>query len=187
MTCSILKQNETRWDIFLITEVIIMGKFMTIITIILAIICIPVLLYDICLILSWSKAKEKAFIANLSSIIVTAFCAAVIIIIDLIEKKGIDLFTIVFIILEILLLPFDITCLSPEGIRTPIFVNNGISPVQNWSYEYTGGTLTKEKLDLFRNNQKFKRGFHLGIKKPKTVKILADWYGKHGYENPLTK
>lgn len=44
-----------------------------------------------------------------------------------------------------------------------------------------------EKLDLFLNDKKLAQSFNLGIKKMKTVKMLADWYGKHGYENPLTK
>ena len=59
--------------------------------------------------------------------------------------------------------------------------------MKNLSYEYGKGLFGIEKLDLFINDKKFAKGFNLGIKKMKTVKMLADWYGKHGYENPLTK
>ena len=59
--------------------------------------------------------------------------------------------------------------------------------MQNLSYEYSKGLFGMEKLDLFLNDKKLAQSFNLGIKKMKTVKMLADWYGKHGYENPLTK
>ncbi|WP_295077269.1 hypothetical protein [Ruminococcus sp.] len=153
----------------------------TFFTVVLIILCAAALVYDICCFISWSRAKEKSFISNilaLAGIIVLAVCG-------LFLKNTAH--SVLMILLAVLLIPCDITCLSPEGIRTAIFANKGISPVKNLSYEYGKGLFGMEKLDLFINDKKFAKGFNLGIKKMKTVKMLADWYGKHGYENPLTK
>ena len=147
--------------------------------VVLIILCAAALVYDICCFISWSRAKEKSFISNilaLAGIIVLAVCG-------LFLKNTAH--SVLMILLAVLLIPCDITCLSPEGIRTAIFANKGISPVKNLSYEYGKGLFGMEKLDLFINDKKFAKGFNLGIKKMKTVKMLADWYGKHGYENPL--
>ena len=153
----------------------------TFFTIILIILCAVVLVYDICCFISWSRAKEKAFISNIWSLAVILIIAAC----GLLLKNSLR--SVLLTSLAVLLIPLNITCLSPEGIRTAIFANKGISPVQNLSYEYGKGLFGMEKLDLFINNKKFAQGFNLGIKNKKTVKMLADWYGKHGYENPLTK
>ena len=153
----------------------------TFFTVVLIILCTVALVYDICCFISWSRAKEKSFISNILSlavIVIIAVCGLFI-------KNTVH--SVLLVSLAVLLIPFDITCLSPEGIRTAIFVNKGISPVQNLSYEYGKGMFGMEKLDLFLNDKKLAQGFNLGIKRPKTVKMLADWYGKHGYENPLTK
>ena len=153
----------------------------TFFTIILIILCAVVLVYDICCFISWSRAKEKAFISNIWSLAVILIIAAC----GLLLKNSLR--SVLLTSLAVLLIPLNITCLSPEGIRTAIFANKGISPVQNLSYEYGKGLFGMEKLDLFINNKKFAQGFNLGIKNKKTVKMLADWYGKHSYENPLTK
>jgi hypothetical protein len=153
----------------------------TFLTVVLIILCTVALVSDICFFISWSRAKEKSFISNIWSLAVLL----VIAVCGMLDKNTVH--SVLLVSLAVLLIPFDITCLSPEGIRTAIFANKGISPVQNLSYEYSKGLFGIEKLDLFMNNKKFARGFNLGIKKPKTVKMLADWYGKHGYENPLTK
>ena len=153
----------------------------TFFTVVLIILCTVALVYDICCFISWSRAKEKSFISNILSlavIVIIAVCGLFI-------KNTVH--SVLLVSLAVLLIPFDITCLSPEGVRTAIFVNKGISPVQNLSYEYGKGLFGMEKLDLFLNDKKLAQGFNLGIKRPKTVKMLADWYGKHGYENPLTK
>jgi len=154
----------------------------TFFTVVLIILCAAALVYDICCFISWSRAKKKSFISNIWALALLLFigvCGAL-----LIKNTA---HSVLLTLLAILLIPFDITCLSPEGIRTAIFANKGISPVQNLSYEYGKGLFGMEKLDLFMNGKKFAQGFNLGIKKMKTVKMLADWYGKHGYENPLTK
>ncbi|MBP5432079.1 hypothetical protein [Ruminococcus sp.] len=153
----------------------------TFFTVVLIILCTAALVYDICCFISWSRAKEKSFISNIWALTVILILAAC----GLFVKNTVH--SILLISLAVLIIPFDITCLSPEGIRTAIFANKGISPVKNLSYEYGKGLFGIEKLDLFINDKKFAKGFNLGIKKMKTVKMLADWYGKHGYENPLTK
>ncbi len=153
----------------------------TFFTVVLIILCAVVLVYDICCFISWSRAKEKSFISNIWSFAVILIIAAC----GLLLKNS--LHSVLLTSIAVLLIPLNITCLSPEGIRTAIFSNKGISPVQNLSYEYGKGLFGMEKLDLFLNDKKLAQSFNLGIKKMKTVKMLADWYGKHGYENPLTK
>ncbi|MBR5683352.1 MAG: hypothetical protein IKW96_08790 [Ruminococcus sp.] len=153
----------------------------TFFTVVLIILCAAALVYDICCFISWSRAKEKTFISN-----ILALAGILVLAVGGLFVKN-TIHSVLLISLVVLLIPFDITCLSPEGIRTAIFADKGILPVQNLSYEYSKGMFGVEKLDLFINDKKFARGFNLGIKKPKTVKMLADWYGKHGYENPLTK
>ena len=154
----------------------------TFFTVILIILCTVTFVYDICCFISWSKAKEKVFISNIWSF-------------GLIILLGVNGFffinntvhAVLMVLLAIFLIPFVVICLSPEGLRNAIFANKGITPVQSLSYEYGKGLFGMEKLDLFMNDKKFANGFNLGIKRKKTVKMLADWYGKHGYENPLTK
>ena len=152
----------------------------------ICVLCIISIILDVGMFISWSKAKEKAFVANWLSFLITVFLFAV----NLIPGE-IDRISIALDILMLLVLPCEFTCLSPEGIRTMIFRNKGLNPVENLSYEYKKGRFF-ENLCIYQNNVKsgskdLPMRFNIGIKRPKTVKMLADWYGKHGYENPLIK
>ena len=153
----------------------------TIFFVIICIICIIAVVVDIGLFISWSKAKEKVFVANWISFLTTIFLCAV----NLLHGE-IDRISIALVIMMILVIPCQFTCLSPEGIRNMIFRNGGIDPVENISYEYKKGSLGMEQLYIYKG-QSSRGTYNVGIKKPKTVKMLADWYGKHNYENPLTK
>ena len=148
---------------------------------IVCILCVMSVVIDIGLFISWSKAKEKVFVSNWLSFLTTIILCVT----NLLPGEA-DRNSIALVIMMILIIPCEFTCLSPEGMRTMIFMNGGIEPVQNLSYEYRKNSLGLEQLYIYKGQSS--RGiFNVGIKKPKTVKMLADWYGKHGYENPLTK
>ncbi|MBP5581535.1 MAG: hypothetical protein J6X85_07100 [Ruminococcus sp.] len=152
-----------------------------ILIVLLVILCIIAIILNITEFISWSKAKEKVFVGNWINI-------ALPVILALALQIRPSLITVLFLVMVILTIPicgFD--CLSPEGIRYPIFMNKGISPVANHSYEYKKGLFGIEHLYIYNNRTNKKLSYNIGIKKMKTVKMLADWYGKHGYENPLTK
>lgn len=148
---------------------------------IVCILCVMSVVIDIGLFISWSKVKEKVFVSNWMSFLTTIILCVT----NLLPGEA-DRNSIALVIMMILIIPCEFTCLSPEGVRTAIFRNGGIEPVQNLSYEYRKNSLGLEQLYIYKG-QSSRGTFNVGIKKPKTVKMLADWYGKHGYENPLTK
>ncbi len=153
----------------------------TIFFVIICILCVIGVITDIGLFISWSKAKEKVFVANWISFLTTIFLCAV----NLLPGE-IDRISIALVIMMILVIPCQFTCLSPEGIRTD-FKKGGLIPVENLSYEYTKTKFGIDILSLYDEGKSRPSTYNIGIKKPKTVKMLADWYGKHGYENPLIK
>ena len=159
-----------------------MSKFDIIISVILGLACAVFLVLDISIFISWAKAKEKAFISNWSSLLTTLLLGVGV----ALPNKD-RAFGILYIICLVLIIPFEMICLSPEGIRRSIFKNNGIDSVENYSYEFGQNSLGMETLYIFDSRRTRGIPYNVGIKKTKTVKMLADWYGKHGYENPLTK
>ena len=158
-----------------------MSTLQIILSVIIAILCAAELVFDISLFLSWSKAKEKAFIANW-----TNFIYILLAIVVFLPNSKIILGWL-FLLFAVLSVPPLFTCLSPEGVRLPIFIKGGIDPVENYSYEYKQNSLGKDTLYLYNKNGKSGLPYNIGIKKTKTVKMLAEWYGKHDYENPLIK
>ena len=156
-----------------------MSIFETVITILLAILCLLTFFLVIGLIISWSKAKEKVFVTNWANYISVVFPILIFLF-----NKG-SLYGWLLLIIGILMIPYQLTCLSPEGVRLPIFIKGGIDPVENYSYEYTKNGFGHEVLLLCNKNGKSGLPYNIGIKKPKTVKMLADWYGKHDYKNPM--
>ncbi|MBP3267425.1 MAG: hypothetical protein J6M07_03770, partial [Ruminococcus sp.] len=80
----------------------------TIFFVIICIICIIAVVVDIGLFISWSKAKEKVFVANWISFLTTIFLCAV----NLLPGE-IDRISIALVIMMILVIPCQFTCLSP--------------------------------------------------------------------------
>ena len=157
-----------------------MSTFQIIFSVIIAIFCLLALIFDIVTFISWSKAKEKAIVTNWVNFFYL-ICPIILF------ANTDSLLGWLLLICGILTIPVQFTCLSPEGIRLPLFIKGGIDPVENYSYEYKQNSLGKDTLYLYNKNKTSGLSYNIGIKKPKTVKILADWYGKHNYENPLTK
>ena len=140
-----------------------------------------IIIEDIFLIRSWSKAKEKVFVSNWLSFL----CPVLSVLCPWMSSRNIYI-PIAFLICCILTIPFQFTCLSPEGIRTA-FKKDDLDSVENFSYEYKKNSIGLEQLYIYKKGFKRPTTYNIGIKKTKTVKMLADWYGKHNYENPLTK
>ena len=158
-----------------------MEIFKSIFSVILALCAAFLLISDICLFISWHRAKEEAFVTNWTSFIYVLLGIVIAV------TNHNDLWGILLLAMALLAIPSQFTCLSPEGVRLPIFIKGGIDPVENYSYEYTKNGFGHEVLLLCNKNGKSGLPYNIGIKNPKTVKMLADWYGKHNYENPLTK
>lgn len=154
-----------------------MSVFDIVITVLLAILCLITIVFDIASFRSWAKAKEKNFIGNWADIIFRVLLAVMFLL------RPFSVITVLFLVTLALTTPLAFTCLSPEGMRNAF----GLNPVSNLSYEYKKNNISIETLYIYAQNKPKAAAYNLGIKKPKTVKMLADWYGKHGYENPLTK
>ena len=155
--------------------------FENIIFILLCIIDAAMLVFDISVLISVFKAKEKAVVTsfvNLSTLF--GEIALVIMLLFLLGKTKCIIMLGVFVLLFILQY---FTFISPEGICTSIFnKNGGIIPKDSISYEYS-----EKKLKLHINGSKKPLIFDIGTTHKKTIKMLADNYPKHGYENPLLK
>ena len=131
------------------------------------------------------RYKEKAIVINLHlllSYIVTilAFCSLIIF--------GND-FQLPWILMTVFFVLSLFCCLipiTPHGIVQAFPLGMKLVPNQEYSYEYAKDKLC-ECVKLYRNGVDKPAVFHIGIHRPATVKMLADWYSKHGYENPLTK
>ena len=143
------------------------------------------LLTSINLIRGMLKYKERAIIINLPlflSYMVTAlgFCALLILN---------ESFRIPWLLMMIFWL-FSVFCLcvpiTPQGVMYVFPFGYKLVSNEEYSYEYSE-TKFGECVKLYRKGIEKPAVFHIGIHKSTTVKMLADWYGKHGFENPLTK
>ncbi len=157
-------------------------------TVIVAVLLAAQIIIDISWLVSISRAKERAVIGTLShlwlDIILLGIQIANLIISD---NKLIWILVTLYLVLAI---PGRfINVLSPEGVRTFIIFNNkgGIIPVDDYSYQYVHSGSGKENLELHRKKSGRVETYTLGIKNIKVIQMLADYYGKYGYENPLLK
>lgn len=131
------------------------------------------------------KCKEKAIIINLTYLLMyaLAFAAGICLII---LNKNFRIPCLLFSI-EMLLSAFCLcTVLTKDGMLSPKPLGYAVIPREELSYEYSQEKIC-ECVKLYRKNAAKPSVYHLGIKKPKTVKLFADWFGKHDCENPLTK
>lgn len=131
------------------------------------------------------RCKEKAIVVNLYLLIcyiitIAAFCSLI--------AFG-HSFRVPWILMTIFFI-ISVFCnfipVTPQGIIQAYPFGLKMIPNEEYSYEYSKDKLG-ECVKLYRKGVEKPAVFHIGIHKPSTVKILADWYGKHGYENPLTK
>ena len=154
--------------------------FENIIFILLCIINAAMLVYDISILISIIKTKEKAVVTawiNISSVLCEIGLINVLFI--TLGRTKCILMLGVFVLLMIF--PY-FTFISPEGILTSLFIGGGLIPKDNISYEYSD-----KKLKLYVNGSKKPLIFDIATTRTKTVKMLADNYPKHNFENPLVK
>jgi hypothetical protein len=131
------------------------------------------------------KHKEKAIIMNLPALLLYIIAIAGGTTLAVFNGN----FRLPWILMTVIML-LCIFCLcipvTPDGIVSAGPLKSALIPREEYSYEFS-----KDKIGncvkLYRNGAAKPMTAHLGIKSMKTVKMLADWYGKHGYENPLTK
>lgn len=146
--------------------------------IVLAVIAI---LLELSYILSVLIAKNKAVVAN-KKVLVAYTIIALIGIIVFVLIYSVTLTALIYSLAVLLLIPSAFTFLTPEGIRTFLFAGKGIISTDRISYEY------KDKvLELYINDSGIPKVYDLGTTNINTVKMLADWYSKHDYQNPLIK
>ena len=135
--------------------------------------------------ISYKTEKEKALIGSRESVIAGITAPAVFIllfIVELITGHTVWIYLITAVC-EILYLPaaaFNI--LTPKGICRNFSLKSKYVPTSDLSYEFTD-----DYLAMYFNNRKKNNmvKYHIGIKNVNTVKMLADWYPKHNYTNPL--
>lgn len=155
--------------------------FENIIFILLCIIDAAMFVFDISILISVFKAKKKTVVTSLLNLstVFGEIAVEAVFLLTLGRTK-----CIIMLGVFILLFIFQyFTFISPEGIRTSIFLKNGgIISKDGISYEYS-----EKKLNLYINGSKKPLIFDIGTTRTKTVKMLADNYPKHGYENPLLK
>ncbi len=131
------------------------------------------------------RHKDKAVVMNLPVLLLYFIAADTGIALAIFNES----FRVPWILMTVIML-LCIVCLAVpitnEGIVSASPLKSVVIPREEYSYEFSKDKMG-ECVKLYRNNAEKPAVFHLGIKNMKTVKMLADWYGKHGYENPLTK
>ena len=157
-------------------------------TVIVAVLAAAQLILDLSWLISILSAKERTVIGTLSHLWLYIIWSAILIL-ELIVSDNKLIWILLAVSWAISLPPSIINVLSPEGVRTFIIFNNkdGIIPVDDYSYQYVQSGSGKEKLELHRKKSGRAETYTLGIKNIKVIQMLADYYGKYGYENPLLK
>lgn len=143
------------------------------------------LMTDINLLRGIAKVKEKVFVVNLPILLLYIIAIAADIVL-LIFNKGFRVPWAILLGTLILSIIGLFVPISPQGIISAAPLGCKLMPSGGYSYEFAKGKIG-ECLKIYGKGKEKPAVFHLGIKNMKTVKMLADWYGKHGYENPLTK
>jgi hypothetical protein len=131
------------------------------------------------------RHKEKTIVMNLPALLLYFIAIIVGICLAIFNAS----FRIPWILMTVIML-LSVFCLcvpvTPDGIVSAGPLKSELIPREEYSYEFSKDKMG-DCVKLYRSGADRPAVFHLGIKNMKTVKMLADWYGKHGYENPLTK
>ncbi len=159
---------------------------MSIPEIILTVIAAVILAASAVCTVSWLIAlrsdKENAFVFSLSNLVING---VLIIMFILFAATGDSyrLFYLLISISEIISIPMMCgAILTTKGICTVLFIKKRYIPLSELSYQYAG-----RDLEIYQKGKSRPAKYQLCIKDTKTIKMLADWYPKHDYENPLIK
>lgn len=124
------------------------------------------------------REKEKAVVGSLESLISILVCYVVFGLIFCIDKSPIFGFAA---LAELFTFPCTVfVILTPKGICRLSSIKPKYKPVSDLSYEFRNN-----HLEIYSSSKSSCSRYQLGIKSTKTVKMLADWYPKHNYTNPL--
>jgi len=154
--------------------------FNMIIIVALVVICVESLFITVRWLIYMATEKEKALAGSLDSLIACAVGIVIFSVLCIIDAKMRWIYALTAIC-ELLSLPaccFSI--LTPKGICRNFALKSRYVPTSELSYEFADKDLV-----MHFNNKPKPVKYRLGIKNIKTVKMLADWYPKHGYTNPL--
>ncbi len=159
---------------------------MTVLETIIFVVAVVLLAVSALMTMSWLTAfireKEKALVYSAEMLI----CAGIVTILSFavfIIGKGHD--TALGLIALAVLISIPSVCgviLTPKGVCRSLSFGRKYAPSSEVSYEFKGSAL-----EIYTPGSTRPAKFQIGTKSIRTVKMLADWYQKHGYENPLIK
>lgn len=158
---------------------------------ILAVFITLLMILIILLYISWAvtiiRTKEKRVIISVEPFLYYPLALVLVFTLSFISSDMQLIFRLLLAEMILIIPSQFITVISPKGILTMFFMNGGYVGVDNLSYEYKTGSFKKEYLYIYNKYKSRPSKFIFGIKNMKTIKMLADYYSKHGYENPLLK
>ena len=129
-------------------------------------------------IVSLIREKEKAVVGSLESLISITVCVVLFSVMFFFSRNPVYGAVAVA---ELFAFPCTVfAVLTPKGISLPLHITGKYKPVSELSYQFNAN-----RLEMYFAGKKACTKYHIGIKNIKTVKMLADYYPKHGYTNPL--
>lgn len=135
--------------------------------------------------IDYKTEKEKALVGSRESLAASIIAAAVLILLfflDLVTGSTQWLYLIAGVC-ELAYIPAaTFTILTPNGICRSFSLKKAYVPTSDLSYEFGDRFLAMFFTKKAKNNMV---KYHIGINKKETVKMLADWYPKHDYKNPI--
>ncbi|MBR4626160.1 MAG: hypothetical protein IKO47_00380 [Ruminococcus sp.] len=146
----------------------------------LSALCVVSLFIAIRWLIYFVNEKEKAYIGSMSTLICCAISVTVFTILFFVNReiKWIYGLTALFELISFPASCFNI--LTPNGICRNFALKSKYVPNTDISYEYGD-----KDLEMYFPSSPKPAKYRLNIKSPKTVKMLADWYPKHDYKNPI--
>ncbi|HRR77680.1 MAG TPA: hypothetical protein P5191_12860 [Ruminococcus sp.] len=125
------------------------------------------------------KNKNTSPVFSLSSIVIDFLLIGVFTFSFVRADNGFKPFWLMMLICMVVSIPTSTgSVITEKGLGTFSFCFKMFIPAESVKYQYKG-----KLLELYPNNQK--RTYRFNINNIKTVKLLADWYPKYEFINPL--
>lgn len=156
-----------------------MNTYELIFTVLAALMLAVSVINDILWAIFLKKNKNASPVFSLSSMITDLLIVGVSIFSFTRANDTFKPFWLLLIICMVIALPTSTgSIITEKGFCTFALGFKNLIPAEFVKYQYKGNNL-----ELYPNNQK--RTYRFNIKNIKTVKLLADWYPKYGFTNPL--
>ena len=126
------------------------------------------------------KEKEKAFIGSFQTLISSIIFVAVFSLMFFLEDNTRWVYGLTALFELIALPPSCFNILTPKGICKGLSLKSKYFPVSELSYEYSG-----KNVEMYFKDKPKPTVYSLLTQNTNTVKMLADWYSKHDYKNPI--